>query len=89
MTLKSGEIMWVHPDVVSDEQWESNRSKRKGKSCNMISFALSEDDNIPANSLIDSDEEQIVLVAQPTATQPMGTRSGKMYLKQYDPTSGE
>ena len=63
MTLKTGEVMWIHPDIINDEQWDSNRSKRKGKSCNMISFALSEDDNIPINPLTDSEEEQIVLVA--------------------------
>ena len=76
--------MWVHPDIFNDEQWESNQSKRKGKSCNMISFALSEDDNIPINPLSDSEEEQIVLVAQPT-----DTRSGKTYLRQYDQAVGE
>ena len=26
MTIKSGEIMWVHPDIVNDEQWESKQA---------------------------------------------------------------
>ena len=81
--------MWVHQDVINDKQWESNRPKCKGKSCNMISFALNEDDSIITNSLTDSEEEQIVLVAQPTETQPKGTRSGKTYLRKYDQTVGE
>ena len=81
VTFKSGEIMRVHPDVINDEQWESTRPKRKGKSCNMISFALNEDANVPTNFLTDSDEEQIVLVVQPTEAPPVGTRSGKTYLK--------
>ena len=79
ITTKSGEVMWVHPDVVSDKQWESNRPKRKGKYCNMISFSLNDDGDTPANSLTDSKEEQIVLVVQPVEAQPTGTQSGKTY----------
>ena len=55
----------------------------------MISFALSEDDNIPVNSLTDSEEDQFILETQPLKAQPAGTRSGKTYSKQYDQTIGE
>ena len=34
MMTKSGEIMWVYSDIIKDEQWESNKPKLKGKSCN-------------------------------------------------------
>jgi len=29
MMIKSEEIMWVHPDIVEDEQWESSKPKLK------------------------------------------------------------
>ena len=57
MTLKNGEVMWVHQDLVDDEQWDSTQPKHKGKSCNMISFALAEDDSTLVNSFTDSEEE--------------------------------
>ena len=60
MATKSGEIMWVHPDIVKDEQWES--SKLKGKSCNVASLAA-DDDVVTVASLSDSEEEKIVLAA--------------------------
>jgi len=44
MMTKSGKIMWVHPDIIEDEQWESSKPKLKGKSCNAISLAM--DDNV-------------------------------------------
>jgi len=31
MTLKIGEIMWVHPDLAKDEQWDSKKPKPKRK----------------------------------------------------------
>ena len=31
LTLKTGEIMWVHPDLAKDEQWDSKKPKPKGK----------------------------------------------------------
>ena len=89
ITLKSGEVMWVHPNIVKDEQYESERPKCKGKSCNMISFSLGDDNGILANPITDSEEEHIVLVVQPVVAEPTGTGSGKTYLKQYNQTSGE
>jgi len=43
MTIEYEEIMWVHPDIVQDEQWETSKPKLKGKSCNIVSLAI--DDN--------------------------------------------
>ena len=38
LTFETEEIMWIHPDLVQDEQWASKKSKSKGKSCNVISI---------------------------------------------------
>jgi len=43
ITTKYGEIMWVHQDIIKDEQWETNKPKLKGKSCNVISLAADDD----------------------------------------------
>jgi len=80
MTTTPEEIMWVHPNIVKDEQWESNKLKLKDKSCNVISLAA-DDDAVTAASLSDSEEEKLVLTAQPTAPQPVSTRSEKQYLQ--------
>jgi len=88
MTTKSGEIMWVHTDIVKDEQWESNKFKLKGKSCNTVSLTK-DDDAMTIASLSDSEEEKFALAAQPAATQPLGTRSGRPYSRQYDQTVDE
>ena len=44
LTSKTGEIMWVHPNLTQDEQWDSKESKSKGRSCNVVSV-LPDDDN--------------------------------------------
>ena len=44
LTLETGEIMWIHPDLAQDEQWDLKKSKPKGKSYNVISI-LSDDGN--------------------------------------------
>ena len=76
LTLETGEIMWIHPDLVQDEQWDS----KKGKSCNVISI-LSDDDNLTSASLSDSEGEKHACTTQADVPQPTGTRSGKTYLK--------
>ena len=87
MTTKSGEIMWVHLNIVNDEQLESSKPKLKGNSCNAISLAT-DDDVVTITSFSDSEEEKLPLAAQPaTSTQPVRTRSEKLYLRQYDQTS--
>ena len=80
LTLKTGKIMWVHPDLTQDKQWDSKKSKSKGKSCNIDSI-LPDDDNIMIASLSDSENERHVFTVQADALQPTGTRSGKSYLK--------
>jgi len=83
LTLETGEIMWIHPDLVQDEQWDSKKSKSKGKSCNVISI-LPDDDNFTSTSLSDAGGEKHVCVTQTDVPQPTGTRSEKSYLKQYE-----
>ena len=58
LTLETEEIIWIHPDLVQDEQWDSKKSKSKGKSCNVI---LPDDDNPTAALLSDSDRGAISL----------------------------
>ena len=60
---ESGEIIWVHPDFVKDEQWETNKPKLKGKSGNAVSL-IAEDDSVTVASFSDSEGEKPALVAQ-------------------------
>jgi len=70
----------VHPDLAQDEQWDSKKSKSKGRSCNVVSVLL-DDDNITIASLSDSENKMHVFTAQADVPKPTGTRSGKSYLK--------
>ena len=79
ITIKSGEIMWVQPDIVKNEQWESIKLKIKGTPCNVISLAVDNDIIIMA-SLNNSKEEKFAFATQPATVQPVDTRSGKQYL---------
>ena len=88
LTLGIGKIMWVHPDLVQDEQWASKKSKSKGKSCNVISI-LPDDGNLTSASLSDSEGEKQACTAQADVPQPTGTRSRKTYLKQYEKATDE
>jgi len=63
LTLKIGEIMWVHSDLAEDKQWDSKKFKSKGKSCNVVSI-LPDDDNITIASLSDSENERHIVTAQ-------------------------
>ena len=58
MMTKSGEIMWVHPNIVEDEQWVSSKPKLKGKSYNVVSLAT-DDDGVTITSLGDSKKENL------------------------------
>jgi len=78
LTLKTREIMWVHLNLAKEKQWDSKKSKPKGKSCNAVSV-LPDDDNVII-SLSDSENEKHAFTAQDAAPQPTGTRSGKSYL---------
>ena len=66
MTTQSGEVMWVHPDILNDEQWIKANAKGKGKSCNVISISKV-NDIVLITALTDFEEEHIVLAAQPAA----------------------
>jgi len=66
LTLKNGEIMWVHPNLAQDKQWDSKKPKAKKKSCNVISV-LPDDDNVIIASLSDSENEEHALVTQDAA----------------------
>jgi len=83
LTLETGKIIWIHPDLVQDEQWDSKKSKSNGKSCNVISI-LPDDDNLTSASLSDSEGEKHACTTQDDVPQPTSTRSGKSYLKQYE-----
>jgi len=69
MTLKTEEIMWVHPNLAKDEQWDSKKPKLKRKSCNVVSV-LPDEDNITVASLSDFEDEKHALTAQNSAPQP-------------------
>ena len=59
--------MWVYPDIIKDERWENSKPKLKGKSCNVVSLIV-DDDAVTVSSLSDSEEEKLVLAAQPTTS---------------------
>ena len=75
MMTKSGEIIWVHPDIIKDEQWESSKLKLKGKSYNVT--LPTEDDSAIIASLSGWEEEKFAFATQPATSQPMDTLSGK------------
>jgi len=80
LTLKTGKIMWIHPDLAQDEQWDSMKFKSKGKSCNVISI-LPDDGNLTSASLSDSEGKKHACTVQTDVPQLIGTRSRKSYLK--------
>ena len=52
--------MWVHPDIIKDERWESSKPKLKGKSRNVVSL-VTDDDTVTVTSPSDSKEERVAL----------------------------
>lgn len=56
VTTKRGEIMWVHSDLLKNEQWFSSSAQRKMQTSNTIPANLKEE-YIVVNALIDSEEE--------------------------------
>ena len=77
--------MWVHPDIVQDEQWETSKPKLKGKSYNVV-FLATDDDSVTVAFLSNSVGEKLALAAQLSTSQPVGIHSGKQYLRPYDQT---
>ena len=71
--------MWIHLDIIKDEQWKTNKPKFKGKSCNAVSLTT-DDDSVNVPSLIDSEGEKLALATQLAISQPVGTRSDKTVL---------
>ena len=61
------------------QQWDSKKSKSKGKSCNVISI-LPDDGNVTA-SLSESEGKKHACTAQADVPQSTGTQSEKSYLK--------
>jgi len=80
LDIETGEIMWIHPDLAQDEQWDLKKSRSKGKSYNVISI-LPDDSNLTSASFSDSDGEKHACTMQADIPQPTGTRSEKSYLK--------
>jgi len=80
--------MWVHPDLIKGQQWTTIanrkfRGKAKVSPCNVVcAFSRKEETDVP--SLTDSEEETIVLAAEPNAPLVAGTHLGQSYLKKYD-----
>ena len=64
MMTESEEIMWVHPNIVNDEQLESSKPNLKDKSCNAISLTM-DNDAVTIASLSDSEEEKLALEHSP------------------------
>jgi len=54
----------------------------KGKLGNVVSLAI--DDSVNVISLSDLEGEKLALTTHLTISQPLGTRSSKQYLRQYD-----
>jgi hypothetical protein len=85
ISAPKGEIMWVHPDLIKDQQWtvgtgKKARGKAKASSCNMIGVSAIEDDAQIASST-DSGQENLALFPEPEI--PLaGTPSSKQIAKQ-------
>jgi len=80
--------MWVHPNLVEGQQWTTitnrkSRGKAKASPCNVV-CASSREAEIDIPSLIDSEEETIILATKLNAPLVAGTRSSQSYLKKYD-----
>jgi len=80
--------MWVHPDLVEGQQWiivtnMKSRGKAKALPSNVVG-ASSREAKTDVASVIDSEEETIVLTAEPNAPLVAKTHSGQSYLKKYD-----
>ena len=52
-------------------------------------ISLSQEDDIALTTSLSNSEEGFALAVQPATSQPVGTRSEKWYLRQYDQTLDE
>ena len=74
--------MWVHPDLMEGQPWttvthKKSRGKAKVSPCNVV-CASSWEEEIDAASPTDSEEETIVLAAEPNVS------LGPIVLEEYD-----
>lgn len=70
-----GSCMWVHPDLIDDDQWNSTRStngNNKKELSNMISFIAKCDPNF-FSPMYSSEDDQIIYQNAITFGQTMGT----------------
>lgn len=78
-----GEVMWIHPNLVEDQQYtavtkEKSKMNSKTSSCNVITpFPKEDDTHVPI--MTDSDEGKNVLTTEQEVPSGSGTRSGKKY----------
>jgi len=75
------EIMWVHPDIIKNQQWTTvtkRKSKRKARSSysNVVSVSVRETKESIA-SITSSGEEEYAFAADISAPSTSKTRSGK------------
>ena len=64
--------MWVHPDLMEGQQWtivtnRKSKGKTKASPCNVVCASFKEAE-IDIASLTDSEEETIVLTAEPNTS---------------------
>ena len=83
-----GETIWVHPDLMEGQQSttvanKKSRCKAIASSCNVV-CASSKEAETDVPSLTNSEEETIVLAAEPNSPLIARTHSGQSYLKKYD-----
>lgn len=64
--------MWVHPDLLKDEQWSSPSIQEKMWTYNTISINF-EEDYTTANALTESEEEALAMIAHQDEPNPNGT----------------
>src|SRR3954465_9712509 len=79
--------MWIHPDLLDEvSPWTAvsrKKSRGKTKQANVIIASSIESDS-DVNSLTDSEEEEEVLAANAAGPLAAATRSGQLYLRNYD-----
>src|SRR4051812_34270866 len=86
-TLPGGGAMWIHPDLLDEvTPWTPvacKKSRSKTKQANVIIASSIEPDS-DVNSLTDFEEKEEVLAASATGPLAAATRSGQLYLRNYD-----
>ena len=59
-TAPNGEILWVHPDLIEDDQWTTSSTRKgKGKSCNATSTIFEEDGNEAPTFPLSEEEQEV------------------------------